>query len=472
MVFLLEGGVPVPMVAIKESPQPAGMPLGPRLAVDLAGSSPGELDDHSLVERMRAARRLAAWAESVELSAMAELDRRRQRAADRHGSWTVEMSRALADEVSAALTLSGTAASVRLGLAIALDRLLPATGRALEQGLIDAAKAKVICDGVIGVSEAVARKVEELVLPEAPRLTARQLAARVRRAVIDADPEAFERRRKATEAGRRVELYDNPDGTSDLAGRDLPADAADAAFNYLNALAAAIKADGDERPMDAIRADVLLELLRGRCPADLASSPAVPPEPAEATAPAASDGRAPEGGRAAGAASGDDSGDTGREEAAAITEAARGQLTELLGRLRHLERPEERGPLVAEAARRMKDAVSELKIRWCAIGVGACGDPVHGHDGYRPPAGMRRLVQARNGTCTFPTCRRRAIECDLDHTIPYHRGGATCPCNLAPLCRGHHRLKQTPEWTLIQLWPGVLLWIAPTGHWYLVGPDP
>ncbi|MGH3389504.1 MAG: HNH endonuclease, partial [Actinomadura sp.] len=61
---------------------------------------------------------------------------------------------------------------------------------------------------------------------------------------------------------------------------------------------------------------------------------------------------------------------------------------------------------------------------------------------------------------------------DLDHTVPFHRGGPTCPCNLAPLCRGHHLLKQHPDWTLTQIWPGALLWITPTGHWHLTGPAP
>ncbi|MCW2899215.1 MAG: hypothetical protein JWO67_1480, partial [Streptosporangiaceae bacterium] len=255
----------------------------------------------------------------------------------------------------------------------------------------------------------------------------------------------------------RVELYDNPDGTADLSGRDLPADEAEAAFNYVSALAAAIKADGDERPLAAIRADVLLRLLRGRRPAEVISSG----ESQERERPA---GRA-DGGVAGG-------GETGQAEAVAVGGAVREELTEFLADAIRCGGPAEIRLLVAEAARRMRDAVAELKIRWCAIGMDQNGRPAHGHDGYRPPAGMRRLIQARNRTCVFPTCGRRATACDLDHTEPYHRGGATCPCNLAPLCRGHHRLKQAPDWTLIQLWPGVLLWIAPTGHWYLVAPDP
>ncbi|MBC6463795.1 DUF222 domain-containing protein, partial [Actinomadura sp. HBU206391] len=433
------------------------------------------------------------------------MDRRRQAQADRYGAWTVEMSRALCDEISAALTLSGTAAAIRLGMATMLEGPLLETGRALVEGRVDTKKARAICAGVLGVGHDIAREVEALVLPDALRLTAGQLAARVRNAIKDADPDAYERRRKTAEKGRRVEKYDNPDGTADLAARDLPAEDADAAYNYVNALANAIKTDGDQRPIDAIRADVLLELLRGRHPADLSPAAPEPQDTApEDTAPedTAPEDAAPEGtdtattarqeagteateadtqatGEAAAKAaearasqratdrpgrtrrthsgrSGQTEGDTGREEAAAIAQAARDRLTDLLGQIRDENGPAERRLLVTEAARRIKDAISPLKIRWCALTVDTKGNPVHGSDGYRPPTGMRRLIQTRDGTCTFPTCNRHATKCDLDHTIPHHKGGPTCPCNLAALCRGHHLLKQHPDWTLIQLWPGVL----------------
>ncbi|MDN3351655.1 hypothetical protein [Actinomadura sp. DC4] len=46
----------------------------------------------------------------------------------------------------------------------------------------------------------------------------------------------------------------------------------------------------------------------------------------------------------------------------------------------------------------------------------------------------------------------------------------TCPCNLAMLCRHHHRLKQTPGWRIEHIWPGVILWIGPSGHWRITAP--
>jgi hypothetical protein len=85
---------------------------------------------------------------------------------------------------------------------------------------------------------------------------------------------------------------------------------------------------------------------------------------------------------------------------------------------------------------------------------------------------MRRLINNRDRTCVFPTCRQPATRTDCDHTLAHDSGGLTCPCNLALLCRFHHRTKQCDGWDLHHLYPGVLLWITPTGSWRIVGPDP
>jgi len=91
--------------------------------------------------------------------------------------------------------------------------------------------------------------------------------------------------------------------------------------------------------------------------------------------------------------------------------------------------------------------------------------------GYRPTRMQRELVKVRQRTCSFPGCRRPARVCDDDHTTPYDRGGRTCECNLAPLCRRHHRAKQAPGWSLTQAEPGVLVWTAPHGRGYTVTAD-
>jgi hypothetical protein len=63
----------------------------------------------------------------------------------------------------------------------------------------------------------------------------------------------------------------------------------------------------------------------------------------------------------------------------------------------------------------------------------AAGECDH-HDrepGYRPSPSLAALIRARSSTCGFPGCRRPARRCDLDHSVPYEDGGATCQCNLS-----------------------------------------
>jgi hypothetical protein len=89
---------------------------------------------------------------------------------------------------------------------------------------------------------------------------------------------------------------------------------------------------------------------------------------------------------------------------------------------------------------------------------------------YRPSPGLRHLVEIRNATCTYPGCQRPATRCDADHTMAYRRGGRTCLCNLAPLCRTHHQAKQAHGWQLNQPQPGTLTWTTPSGRHYTVTP--
>jgi Domain of unknown function (DUF222) len=86
--------------------------------------------------------------------------------------------------------------------------------------------------------------------------------------------------------------------------------------------------------------------------------------------------------------------------------------------------------------------------------------------GYRVPDPIRALVEARDKTCGFPTCRQPAWRCEQDHTIAYRLGGETCPCNLSALCHRHHEAKRAPGWRLDQPEPGTMIWATPSGRTY------
>jgi len=110
-----------------------------------------------------------------------------------------------------------------------------------------------------------------------------------------------------------------------------------------------------------------------------------------------------------------------------------------------------------------------MKITFSPVIRGPC-DHAQAENGYRPSRKLAHLVRARNTRCTAPGCGRTAIACDLDHTQPWHQGGLTCPCDLAPLCRHHHRCKQAEGWWLDQPEPGVLVWRVPSGRTYTTTP--
>src|SRR5262249_12419060 len=89
---------------------------------------------------------------------------------------------------------------------------------------------------------------------------------------------------------------------------------------------------------------------------------------------------------------------------------------------------------------------------------------------YRPPAGLADFVRARDQHCIFPGCTRPATHCDIDHTTP-HPHGPTAACNLACLCRRHHRLKHETDWTL-QHDGDRYIWTTPTPNPHPNHPPP
>ncbi|NYI43703.1 hypothetical protein BJ993_000783 [Nocardioides aromaticivorans] len=91
-------------------------------------------------------------------------------------------------------------------------------------------------------------------------------------------------------------------------------------------------------------------------------------------------------------------------------------------------------------------------------------------DSYEVPDRHQRRVRLRDHTCRFPNCPHQAVRCDLDHAKPHADGGKTCPCNLVPLCRRHHRAKTHSAWRYQVTSPGHYLWTSPHGHHFHVGP--
>ncbi len=111
----------------------------------------------------------------------------------------------------------------------------------------------------------------------------------------------------------------------------------------------------------------------------------------------------------------------------------------------------------------------DLIVTLGPIATSQC-DHRHEASGHDPGVTLRHLSQVRHATCTAPTCRRPATQCDFEHNTPYEAGGRTCLCNGGPKCRHDHRMKQDPRWQAEQLETGEVRWTAPSGRQYTDEP--
>jgi hypothetical protein len=124
--------------------------------------------------------------------------------------------------------------------------------------------------------------------------------------------------------------------------------------------------------------------------------------------------------------------------------------------------------VIVTAARQAADHATERARADAA--AGGCAH-TQASSAYQVPARLREYIEVRDLTCRFPTCRQPAWRCDCDHTRPFDQDGPTCCCNLGPLCRYHHKLKQLDGWSLDQPAPGTFTWTTPAGRTYTSQPD-
>ena len=390
----------------------------------------------------------------------------------------------------------------------------------------------MFADELAAVDWPTACRIAAKILLDAPGLTTAQLRARLRRAVLAADPDAMRRRQRAAKGDARVETWQEPSGNAALAGRELPPADALAADRHLTALARSLTAAGATGSLDQIRAAVYLALLSGRSPSDVltdlsarAAADADAVNDAQTEADGDSTGYEAAGSPPAGAdSSGSGTGGSGTAEP--IPEL-RGQalswpagplgtihltmpLSAWLGQTNNPGEIGRFGPtdawtcrdVAADLARRVRTRycltvttddghgighacsrgkpprqpgqirqwLADLKIHWFTVGTGC--DHAFQAPGYRPGARLAHLTQVRMRTCTAPGCSRPAEFCDLDHVIPHDQGGRTCSCNPHPACRRHHQLKQHPGWHVEMAEPGRLTWRMPHGRSYATSPEP
>ena len=314
--------------------------------------------------------------------------------------------------------------------ALTLRHRLPLHWGLVLDGTLESYRARRIADAVAGCPDDICAHIDEHVAPVATTIGSVKLERLLEEAWILLHEDQVELERLAALESRHVTIGESSidhTGVADLTGR---ADWDDlAAFDEtLSAVARAlaVQDEAEDRPADCrdVRRSRALGVLAdpGRALALLEGRPA--PSPSR------------------------------RTQLNLHLTLDSMQRNGLLGRDGHLDRP-----LLADAVR-----------EWCGrSGRGLTVVPVIDLDDhaqveqYEITGRMRQRVELAHPTCVFPWCSRPSHRCDVDHRMPHGDGGASCDCNLAPLCRRHHRLKTHRGYRYTVIEPGTWLWSTPHG---------
>jgi hypothetical protein len=304
------------------------------------------------------------------------------------------------------------------------------------------------------------------VLEDAPRLGLRSLRKRMLAEAAAVSTEAAEVNRKAAAQGRHVRLEPAENGMAYLTAYLAAPDAAAVWAAVDTAGTAVHRTPGESRTLGQARADALVALATGRT---------VPPAqhqtgttPGTTTAPGAAPGTTPGTGTAT--STGTTPGTLLRvvqvrpQVRVTVSAATLLGLDDAAGDLTGV------GPITAQVARTLAqdgtwqrlvtDPVTGVLVDWSTTT-------------YTPGKVLRRAVEARDATCTFPMCDRPAERGDLDHITPFNHHhnkadetqGQTRAENLHALCRRHHRAKTHGGWRPERdPTTGTTTWTSPTGR--------
>ena len=434
-----------------------------------------------------------------------------------------------ADEIAHELHLTWQSTAGELSYAKAVAKRLPRTFAALAAGRIHPVHLRIIEDETHVLSAADAARADEILAETASGHTFGEVRYAAHRLVLRLDPDAAQRRKEAAKRETNVRPFREASGNAGMVAREMPSDEVLASWQHVEQRALDLRAAGVPGTLRELRVRAYLDLLQER---DSRAALADPPAPADPALDSDTDGNAdPDDSSTDGNSSADGNsspGDgpdrpagTGRSGAAhpappdpGPSLAAQVTITVPLAALQGDPtapgQADGFGLVDAEDARALLAAASRNpRTRWCVTALHpdgtaaahACAAGRHcwpadqsaaqflrtlnltltpvirgpcnhaqSERGYRPSRALRHLVNARNTRCTAPGCGRPAARCDHDHTSPWHHGGLTCPCNIAPLCRHHHRCKQAEGWWLEQPEPGFLIWRVPSGRSYATAP--
>ena len=247
------------------------------------------------------------------------------------------------------------------------------------------------------------------------------MTRRLHHIIHSVDPDALRSDDKEAQRGRRVSTW-SPNSAETVVEANLPTVEAEAVWSAVDGLAARWShVDGEERTASQRRADALVQMVTG-----------IDKRPAGDSTPIGAHCCTPHVTLLA---------DLGAERAHDRAFTSNGVTVRR--RLDDLLHAAEKATLtvVPFAAGDGNHDLQQL----CA-GITRFVEQIAEETTYTPSTALRRLVEARDGTCRFPGCSVAAHKCDLDHVVPFDHehplhGGLTREDNLIALCRRHHRDK-------------------------------
>jgi hypothetical protein len=174
----------------------AEVPPGPELAGVLAGIELSRLSGYDGVEVLKAQYRQVNHERARLMAAMVEVGLCGIGSADEPVRRMAVPDEFSADEIRAALVLTRRAADAQFWLAHDLLTRLPAVHAAMNAGVLDEPRARVLSEWTTELHPEVARALCAELLPRAPGLTTGQLIEQIKKLAIALDPE-WARRRSA-----------------------------------------------------------------------------------------------------------------------------------------------------------------------------------------------------------------------------------------------------------------------------------
>lgn len=320
-------------------------------------------------------------------------------------------------QVSLARNISPGAAGSQFGLALQLAKL-PSVSAALRDGLISEPTARAICRPVSGLNADDLALFDAEIAPKLAGLTPRRAQALAERIVISLDADLAAERARQRREDVRVHLTAHPDGVATLTVEG-PAEQITATHGALERYALGLRSAGDERTLEQIMCETLVERVTGATHAT------------------------------------DTTVEVGIVIDAATLLGAAGNPVELIGH----------GPIAPAVA---DDIIGNAhRVFYRRLITDPITQTLIARDERRRyfDAASAGFIRTRDRhRCRQPGCDCRIR--DVDHIKAYTDGGPTRDDNGQGLCRRSHIIKHLPGWHITTRPDGTVEWRTPSGHTY------